>query len=75
LKGYTEKITGQCSAIRPNDQTTWTTNRNRKQIRTGAQRSGKAIKEMMDMEATDDDVLKLLGEDALRILTQLINKI
>jgi hypothetical protein len=34
---------------------------------------------MMDMKATDDDVcvglMKLLGEDVLRILTRLINNI
>jgi hypothetical protein len=38
----------------------------------------KAIKEMRDKKATGDDdvpgdVLKLLGEDGLRLMTQLIN--
>jgi hypothetical protein len=39
----------------------------------------KAVKEMRDKKATEDDVpvdvLKLLGEDGLRLMTQLINKI
>jgi hypothetical protein len=40
----------------------------------------KAIKEMRDKKATGDedvpgDVLKLLGEDGLRLMTQLINSI
>jgi hypothetical protein len=40
----------------------------------------KAIKEMRDKKATGDDdvrgdVLKLLGEDSLRLMTQLINNI
>jgi hypothetical protein len=39
-----------------------------------------AIKEMRDKKATGDDdvpgdVLRLLGEDSLRIVTQLINNI
>jgi hypothetical protein len=41
---------------------------------------GKAIKEMRDKKATGDedvpgDVLKFLGEDGLRLITQLINSI
>jgi hypothetical protein len=40
----------------------------------------KVIKEMRDKKATDDyditgDVLKLLGEDGLRLMTQLMNNI
>jgi hypothetical protein len=40
----------------------------------------KAIKEMKDKKATGDDdvpadVLKLLGEDGLRLMTQLMNNI
>jgi hypothetical protein len=41
---------------------------------------GKALKEMRDKQATGDDdvsgdVLKLLGEDGLRLMTQLINSV
>jgi hypothetical protein len=40
---------------------------------------GRAIKEMTEKKATDDDVtahgLKLLGEDGLKLMTQLINNI